>query len=179
MFVQNLVGNYPRRWERTGTIVEVRQYHQYVVKIDGSGRLTLRNRQHLRRYTPFNHTSRDEIIESLSPATHNSDPQHPTDSSEITEQATEILEEPDEVLPPQSATPYSNTDDREPADVASEGSAEISPEYPVATTPSIVPDHVTKAPRALARLRPHNKPGDSESPPASHSRRLRSRQKEL
>jgi len=28
VYVQNLIGNHPRRWERTGTVVEVRKYHQ-------------------------------------------------------------------------------------------------------------------------------------------------------
>ena len=53
VYLQNLVGNHPRRWERTGTVVEVRQYHQYVVRVDGTGRVTIRNRQHLRKFTPF------------------------------------------------------------------------------------------------------------------------------
>ena len=53
VYVQNLVGNHPRRWERTGTVVEVRQYHQYVIRVDGTGRVTIRNRQHLRKFTPF------------------------------------------------------------------------------------------------------------------------------
>ena len=47
VYIQNLVGNHPRKWERTGVVVETRQFHQYVVRIDGSGRVTLRNRQHL------------------------------------------------------------------------------------------------------------------------------------
>ena len=33
-------------------IVEVRQFDQYVVRVDGSGRVTLRNRKFLRKYTP-------------------------------------------------------------------------------------------------------------------------------
>ncbi|CAC5416152.1 unnamed protein product [Mytilus coruscus] len=53
VYIQNLVGNHPRRWERTGTVVEVRQYHQYVIRVDGTGRVTIRNRQHLRKFTPF------------------------------------------------------------------------------------------------------------------------------
>ena len=53
VYVQNLVGNHPRRWERTGTVVEVRQYHQYVIRIDDTGRVTIRNGQHLRKFTPF------------------------------------------------------------------------------------------------------------------------------
>ena len=62
VYVQNLVGNHPRRWERTGTVIEVRQFHQYVVKLDGSGRVTLRNRQHLRKFTPFINVQNDQII---------------------------------------------------------------------------------------------------------------------
>ncbi|MCW4345270.1 MAG: RNase H-like domain-containing protein, partial [Candidatus Thiodiazotropha endolucinida] len=53
VYLQNLVGNHPRRWERTGIVVEVRQYHQYVIRMDGTGRVTIRNRQHLRKFTPF------------------------------------------------------------------------------------------------------------------------------
>ena len=56
VFLQNLTGNHPKRWERTGVIVEVRQFHQYVVRVNGSGRVTLRNRQHLRKYVPFRPT---------------------------------------------------------------------------------------------------------------------------
>ena len=63
VYVQNLLGNHPRRWERTGVVVEVRQFHQYVVKIDGSGRVTLRNRQHLRKFTPFKQSLSDSVIE--------------------------------------------------------------------------------------------------------------------
>ena len=46
--VQNLLGNKPLRWDRTGLVVEVRQFDQYGVKIDGTGRITFRNRKHLR-----------------------------------------------------------------------------------------------------------------------------------
>ena len=67
VYVQNLTGNHPKRWERTGIIVEVRQFHQYIVKIDGSGRLTLRNRQHLRKFKPFRITTGEDVIESFIP----------------------------------------------------------------------------------------------------------------
>lgn len=46
--IQNLLGNKPLRWERTGQVVEVRQFDQYGVKVDGTGRVTYRNRKHLR-----------------------------------------------------------------------------------------------------------------------------------
>ena len=53
MFVQNQVGNYPSRWDITGQVVEVKDHDQYVVRVDGSGRLTMRNRQFLRKLTPY------------------------------------------------------------------------------------------------------------------------------
>ena len=49
--VQNQTGNNPKRWDLTGTVIEVRQHDQYVVRVDGSGRPTLRNRKFLRKYT--------------------------------------------------------------------------------------------------------------------------------
>ena len=50
VIIQNKYGRSPKRWERTGTVVEVRDFDQYIVKVHGSGRLTRRNRQFLRRY---------------------------------------------------------------------------------------------------------------------------------
>ena len=50
--IQNQTGPHPLKWDKTGTVVEVRQFDQYVVRVDGSGRVTLRNRKFLRRYTP-------------------------------------------------------------------------------------------------------------------------------
>ena len=62
VFLQNLVGNHPRRWERTGTILECKEFDQYIVKVDGTGRMTLRNRKHLRSYTPIPRAPRDTFI---------------------------------------------------------------------------------------------------------------------
>ena len=50
--IQNQTGPHPLKWDKTGTVIEVRQFDQYVVKVDGSGRVTLRNRRFLRKYTP-------------------------------------------------------------------------------------------------------------------------------
>ena len=50
--IQNQIGPHPGRWDKTGQVVEVRQHDQYVVRVDGSGRVTLRNRQFLRRFFP-------------------------------------------------------------------------------------------------------------------------------
>ena len=50
--IQNQIGNFPKRWDKTGTIIEVRQFDQYAIKVDGSGRVTLRNCKFLRKYLP-------------------------------------------------------------------------------------------------------------------------------
>ena len=53
VYVQNLVGNNPLKWERTGVVVDVLPFKQYKIKLDGTGRITLRNRKHLRQFVPF------------------------------------------------------------------------------------------------------------------------------
>ena len=50
--IQNQTGPHPNKWDKTGKVIEVRQYDQYLVKIDGSNRVTLRNRKFLRKYLP-------------------------------------------------------------------------------------------------------------------------------
>ena len=50
--VQNQRGPHPTKWDHTGLVIEVRQFDQYLIRIDGSGRVTLRNRKFLRKYIP-------------------------------------------------------------------------------------------------------------------------------
>ena len=50
--IQNQTGPYPTKWDKTGIVIEVRQFDQYIVRVDGSGRVTLRNRKFLRHYIP-------------------------------------------------------------------------------------------------------------------------------
>ena len=50
--IQNQTGPNPRKWDKTGHVIEVRQHDQYVIRVDGSGRVTLRNRKFLRKYIP-------------------------------------------------------------------------------------------------------------------------------
>ena len=52
VFIQNQHGHNPTKWDRSGTVMEVLDHDQYWVKVDGSGRLTLRNRRFLRAFTP-------------------------------------------------------------------------------------------------------------------------------
>ena len=50
--VQNQSGTRPGRWDKTGRIVETLPFRQYRIKMDGSGRVTLRNRKFLRKILP-------------------------------------------------------------------------------------------------------------------------------
>jgi hypothetical protein len=53
VLVQNQTGIKPLRWDKTGRIVQVNEHGQYIVRMDGSGRSTLRNRKFLRPCRPF------------------------------------------------------------------------------------------------------------------------------
>ena len=57
--IQDQSGNNPRIWTKTGKIVDVLPYDSYVVKVDGSNRVTKRNRQFLRKLMPYRCDSDD------------------------------------------------------------------------------------------------------------------------
>ena len=53
VLIQNQMGNHPGRWDRTGVVVDIGPCpRQYLVRTDGSGRVTLRNRKFLRTCKP-------------------------------------------------------------------------------------------------------------------------------
>ena len=53
VLVQNQTGKAPLKWDKSGVILESLGYSQYKVKMDGTGRVTLRNRVNLREIVPF------------------------------------------------------------------------------------------------------------------------------
>jgi hypothetical protein len=55
--VQNREGNKPLRWDRTGQVVERLENKQYMIKHDGSGRVLLRTRGHLKKIKPCTRSS--------------------------------------------------------------------------------------------------------------------------
>ena len=52
VLVQNQTGPHPMKWDKTGWIVEIWQFDQYVVCIDGSGCNSLCNRKFLWKFLP-------------------------------------------------------------------------------------------------------------------------------
>ena len=65
--IQNQVGNHPSRWDITGTVVEVRPFDQYIVKVHGSGRLTARNRKFLRKIVPYAAEDKKPVFDYVAP----------------------------------------------------------------------------------------------------------------
>jgi len=51
-YIQNQTGNYPRWWDRSGTVVESHGYNSYTVKVDGTSRVMRRNRKYLWCFLP-------------------------------------------------------------------------------------------------------------------------------
>ena len=47
--IQNQRGVNPKRWSKSGKIVEKLDFNQYLIKVDGGGRLTRRNRRFLKK----------------------------------------------------------------------------------------------------------------------------------
>ena len=74
--LQNQTGPYPTKWDKTRRVVEVRQFDQYVVRVDGSGRMTVRNRKYLRKFDPvLRQPPRRSILSDL---IYRPDPHHTT-----------------------------------------------------------------------------------------------------
>ena len=53
VLVQNQVGRSANRWDKSGVVLSDKGHSQYQVKLDGSGRVTLRNCAFLKRIVPF------------------------------------------------------------------------------------------------------------------------------
>jgi hypothetical protein len=95
VLVQNQQGNKPNRLDRTGLVVEVKPNDQYLVKMDGSGSASLRNRRFLRPTTPYSSQAtpyRHSLVPLLTPEIldDSSTPPHPPSPS--TEQLDEEQE---------------------------------------------------------------------------------------
>ena len=61
-FIQNQAGNFKKKWYQSGTVIETQPFDKYLVKVDGSGRTTARNRQYLRKFIPYSTSISDSGI---------------------------------------------------------------------------------------------------------------------
>ena len=155
--LQNQSGPHPKKWDRTGIIIEVRQFDQYVVRVDGSGRVTLRNRQFLRDFTPV--VAREPLAMLPGP---NIPPQ-----VKQTPLAIPAVQPSDHTTPSVSSrvppTPESPRQNILPIPTPSSPVVPSTPP-PTITTPPPAVSAPAKVPLILRNLQPHNAPGLHEEP---------------
>ena len=110
-FVQNQVGPYRRRWDRSGLIVDILPYDKYLVKVDGSGRITTRNRKFLRLFKNANFNIPERSVNHEGSISPNTQDQHhhellpPIDNDDRSDG---VVEQPDEV--PEQRIPEESTE---------------------------------------------------------------------
>ena len=148
--IQDQTGSTPRRWSKTGTVMEVLGHDAYLIKVDGSSRLTKRNRQFLRRITPYQ-CDTDELPEQgLSPSIPPyQSPQGPPELVKEGLNKDALLSPPTEecsddvpMQPGTTSNPFSGTDTNEtlsmrnPTDVSYPESVSLEPQVQSQESPS-------------------------------------------
>ena len=157
--IQNQIGNFPKRWDKTGTVIEVRQFDQYAIKVHGSGRVTLRNRKFLRRYLPVITPAKprsilDDLRLPIPPQIIENLPSQ--DLPSLTDTPPSLVA----TTPPSPNETHPVPDDSPPPLAQPPGP--ISP--PTDHTPSVsAPSQPTIGLRILTRLLPYNNAGLKES----------------
>ena len=168
--MQNQTGNNPKKWDRSGTITEVLPHDQYTVKVDGSSRVTRRNRRFLRSYVPATMTisagipamvPRSKVVSSAEP---------PTEEVVPWSKVVSYAEPPTDEVVPRSKVVGSAEPPTEEVSRDGESTQVITDESITTTTVVDTPrdsnpvSRPRKPPLALRRLLDHNKPGLKEKP---------------
>ena len=170
--IQNQVGNHPNKWDKTGVVVVVRQYHQYVIRVDGSGRTTIRNRRFLRKYIPAHQPDRKRtILDDLrylpisTPSDHGQLPPTPTTPTDVPIHPNASSNSPSK-LP---ATPPSPTSiaQRLPTALTTPPCSPGPPQEPSTTNPTTISPPSPVQPQQSGQEVPPQSPAhaDPESPP--------------
>lgn len=134
-FIQNQTGVSPKRWDRTGTVMEINPHNQYSVRVDGSRRLTTRNRQFLRYFQPAD----DTIQPTTPPLKGNIETEHLNPNQES--ESNEDIRFKRITQPPSDSQPHAND---------------------IITDSTPTGEKVGKLPSAIKRLQPHNSEGLKE-----------------
>ena len=163
--LQNQIGPHPTKWDKTGLIIEVRQFDQYVIRVDGSGRVTIRNRKFLRKFIPA--VARPKLQG------------FPVKTADYTPQTPELMHQPNNPIQPHVDKPNPTQTPSSPNDQHNDQPATpmTTPTPPrLLTPPSPVPHHnippssnptpqktkQKRVPAMLRRLQASNKPGLAE-----------------
>ena len=173
--LQNQTGPHGKRWDRTGVVVVAKPHDQYLIKVHGSGRVTLRNRQFLRRIenlagagslptapavsppsaSPSSHTS---PLASRSPATPSPHARSDDGARLPSEPASSRAPPSESARPTASDAP---SDIGAPVGDAGEGDCnrneEETPLRPRSAESSPVPPHLSPEPAHPLRVQPHRR----------------------
>ena len=143
---QHGAGKIAKKWDKTGLVLENLGYNKYRIKVDGSGRVTDRNRQYLRKFTPVTSS-----LPGPSPERH--DIPEP-----VAEPAYQPVTIPEPVVQPQqpvvpdiSVEPAAPTTPRSGQPPQIEPNSPSSPESPSFVTPPTTPV-ATGPPRRSSRI---------------------------
>ena len=105
---QHGAGKAAKRWDRTGLVLDDLGHNKYRVKVDGSGRVTDRNRQFLRKFTPVTQAQPGPRPEFHQPVVDPAEPEIPYQSPTpvVRDQEPVVSDpEPPPVVIPQTPTP--------------------------------------------------------------------------
>ena len=153
VFLQNQKGASPIKWDRSGTVVEAPGHDQYRVKVDGSGRLTLRNRRFLRAYTPATPSTKLPLAEPPLP-TSSTDQQNSTSHLFTTVPLPPPENTPGQTLP--CNTPVANPTPIDSLDPPDQGlPSDLPPVAPhIPLTPILQPPPSSQSTRPRRECRP-------------------------
>ena len=139
MFIQNQRGPSPTKWDKSGTVVSIQGYDKYLVKIDGSDRLTTRNRRFLRKFSPASLVIQDKLQYSY-PKTNSPTEDKATDQDNYV--LSKILPENEQCQPSLPATRPADADTLNKTDQIEPSVIQLPPASP--TTPSTVATPMAK-----------------------------------
>lgn len=180
--IQNQRGPHPTKWDKTGIVIEVRQFDQYVVRVDGSGRVTLRNRKFLRKFLPV--IPREPITMLPGPTVPTAAPQpqvqlppsskpalQPVQQTPRTPQCDQVFKPrtphrpsaDDRVVAPKSLFPSPPTPVVPPGDVT-QPTEPVLPVTPPQAAPQVQDAPPRRVPLLLKQLQSYNAPGLAENP---------------
>ena len=142
-----------KKWSKTGTVVECLPYNQYRIKVDGSGRVTTRNRRFIKETAPLWPTA---TTPSPSPNMPQSSPDSPKSGSQETYTPTS-----EDLADSQSTQLNRPNTPNLPETDAQETPTEQNGQSLQATTPH--KNQQSKPTGALKRLKNFNNPGHKEN----------------
>ena len=147
-----------KRWLKTGQIIEVLPNRQYLIKMDGSGRITRRNRRFIKQ------TDKSETSNIIISPQYRNGPNESSNQEVPSPQTQSQHPEPTQTPPPPSHIPTAQTPE-------SPQTQHPEPTQPPQTPPSSRnQSRQTKIPRLVKEIKSYNKAGNTETTGRRNSR---------